>query len=607
MRKIKVTQDITDGSLISAIREVNNIQSELRQVKYKLDGVSGSGKVQSDMQGTERLMSLIEERMRRLNQYKRQVNDEFQSIDRELANRLKDTGNKTRGNSRLSGYDDKLNIERFDWNSEFKDLRDRALWIMKTKGHTLKDMAAILGIPVGMLDQIVSGVNSFETNRLKDGTYQNDIYNNLYLGASQKENQSVLSSATIAQNTNIKEFLKNTALTLAGMPNTSAQSTIYKSVVDTLTSIPKCYDLPSIISHAPDLLAVLPATALTNISKDKVAELKRIQMVHKKEFLSSNDKKKKSRQSSDYWLAFEMALKDSSGREELVTYHQESTENLSWIERKWNSATEAIEGSWNNTTEAVGEAWDDTTEFVGDAWDDTTEFVGEAWDDTTEFVGEAWDNTTEFVDETIDKAMHADYGMMAGGALQAIGGYTEAATGLGLATGVTAASGGLAAPLAIGGGAYLVVDGTSNMAGGLSSIYNGWNNYNPDDEKAIDGNFMRKGYRSLLGEETGQTVYNITQVAAAAYTIKAGITKQNALSSATNPRLNYQLSNGTAGPLTAKFSSTQAVIGKFNTSGVPIKTITVKYMNFSVLSKDVLLDFYNASGPAEDLVDEFRD
>ncbi len=91
-------------------------------------------------------------------------------------------------------------------NSEFKDLRDRALWIMKTKGHTLKDMAAILGIPVGMLDQIVSGVNSFETNRLKDGTYQNDIYNNLYLGASQKENQSVLSSATLLKIQTLKSF-----------------------------------------------------------------------------------------------------------------------------------------------------------------------------------------------------------------------------------------------------------------------------------------------------------------------------------------------------------------------------------------------------------------
>ncbi len=49
------------------------------------------------------------------------------------------------------------------------------------------------------------------------------------------------------------------------------------------------------------------------------------------------------------------------------------------------------------------------------------------------------------------------------------------------------------------------------------------------------------------------------------------------------------------------------MIGKFNTSGVPIKTVTVKYMNFSVLSKDVLLDFYNASGPAEDLIDEFEE
>ncbi len=187
-----------------------------------------------------------------------------------------------KGNFRESGYDAKLDIERFDLNSEFKDLRDRALWIMKTKGHALKDMAAILGIPVGMLDQIVSGVNSFETNRLKDSTYQFDIDNNLYLGVTLKENQSVLNSATVAQNTNVKEFLKNTALTLAGIPNTSAQSKIYKSVVDTLTNIPKCYDLPSIISDNPELLAVLPATALSNISKDKVAELRKIQLIHKK-------------------------------------------------------------------------------------------------------------------------------------------------------------------------------------------------------------------------------------------------------------------------------------------------------------------------------------
>ncbi len=190
------------------------------------------------------------------------------------------------------------------------------------------------------------------------------------------------------------------------------------------------------------------------------------------------NKKKKIAQDSDYWLAYEMALKDSAGREERVTYHQESTENLSWIERKWNSATEAIEESWNNTTEAVGEAWDDTTEFVGDAWDDTTEFVGDAWDDTT-----------EFVDETIDKAMHADYGMMASGALQALGGAMETKAGFLLATGGTAASGGLAAPAAVGGGLYLMVDGASNFSGGISNVINGWNNYSSDDDEALDWNF----------------------------------------------------------------------------------------------------------------------
>ncbi len=118
---------------------------------------------------------------------------------------------------------------------------------------------------------------------------------------------------------------------------------------------------------------------------------------------------------------------------------------------------------------------------------------------------------------------------------------------------------------------------------------------------------MRQGYVNAFGEECGQTIYNGTQVIAAAITIKAGISTQNAFSSATNPRLSYQLTNGTAGPLTAKFSGTQAVIGKFNSSGVPIKTVTVNYMNFSVLSRDFLLDLYNVSGPTEDLVDELTE
>jgi hypothetical protein len=114
---------------------------------------------------------------------------------------------------------------------------------------------------------------------------------------------------------------------------------------------------------------------------------------------------------------------------------------------------------------------------------------------------------------------------------------------------------------------------------------------------------MRHGYKNAFGEESGQTVYNSTQVAAAVYTVGVGLSSQNAVKAAISPRLKYQLVKGNAGPLTAKFSGTKAVIGRFNRSGVPIKTVTISYLNLTKLSTFTSLDSYNVSGSVEELVD----
>jgi len=50
----------------------------------------------------------------------------------------------------------------------------------------------------------------------------------------------------------------------------------------------------------------------------------------------------------------------------------------------------------------------------------------------------------------------------------------------------------------------LVADGTSNISGGLSKLYNGWNNYLDESDKAGDYNFMRKGYKKVSKKLTGR-------------------------------------------------------------------------------------------------------
>lgn len=279
-------------------------------------------------------------------------------------------------------------------------------------------------------------------------------------------------------------------------------------------------------------------------------------------------------------------------------YHDKPEEKSFW---------DKIGDTLRSIPEVASDAWDTTSEFASNAWDTTTEFASDIWDTTTEFASDAWDTTSEFASDAWNMATHADWGQIGLGVAQAVGGITEGFTGLTIATGITALSGGSLAPVAMYGGGYLVADGGSNIADGLGKIYNGFNNFDDDSEEAVDWNYMRKGYKAVFGDEAGETIYNCTQVAAAATTISYGITTQTAFKGYTNSRLAYQLNNGTAGPLKMNLTNTNAIIGHFNTSNVPIKTLSINYWNFSTLSFFTGLDLFNSRGSAEDVIDEVQE
>lgn len=98
------------------------------------------------------------------------------------------------------------------------------------------------------------------------------------------------------------------------------------------------------------------------------------------------------------------------------------------------------------------------------------------------------------------------------GFLQLIGGGTETLAGITIVT--------AGAPTGVGvvGGGYLVVDGISNVTGGLTRIVNGFKGSTAGDT----GNYMKVFYKEVIPEH-GETVYNVTQIVVGTYTISTGL------------------------------------------------------------------------------------
>lgn len=293
---------------------------------------------------------------------------------------------------------------------------------------------------------------------------------------------------------------------------------------------------------------------------------------------------------------------DVTGRFDRATYQASHMVGMDQLMQQgliqqigYQTAEFAYEQYSNNKSSEKDEEkgfWDSVT----DVWDSATGLVSNAWDATTGFVSNAWDTV-----------QNADYAQVGEGILQFVGGVAEAGAGFTYATGATVGSGGLLAPVAIGGGGYLFLDGASNAADGFGKVVNGFMNTDPDSDNAIDLNFMRMGYKYLLGEETGENIYNLSQVAITVASLKGGFVSQSAVKGYTNPRLAYQLGNKTAGPLKVKLSKTQAIIGRFNRSGKPIKNVAVNYKGLGKLSWNTGLNIYNVSGCAADLGNEINE
>jgi hypothetical protein len=151
------------------------------------------------------------------------------------------------------------------------------------------------------------------------------------------------------------------------------------------------------------------------------------------------------------------------------------------------------------------------------------------------------------------------------GLAQVIGGGTETSTGWGIATGATAASGGILAPVAITGGGYLVTDGISNVTGGASRVINGWKGSTAGDTL----NFMKAGYEKVF-PKYGKTAYNITQAGIGAFSIARG---------------GYQLYNGMTSVTSAgAYSTLNNAATKTSWSIVPFGYTTVNKYGILVKS-----------------------
>jgi len=135
-----------------------------------------------------------------------------------------------------------------------------------------------------------------------------------------------------------------------------------------------------------------------------------------------------------------------------------------------------------------------------------TEWLGKkqcqaAWDTTTKAARDAWKATKDFVS-------NVEWGEVGLGLLQATGGGFEVVGGWSLATGGTAASGGLLSGVTISSGGVLMIDGSSNISGGLSRAWNGIMGSKEGDTL----NFVKQQMFMKASPSNGEEYYNYYQL-----------------------------------------------------------------------------------------------
>jgi len=190
----------------------------------------------------------------------------------------------------------------------------------------------------------------------------------------------------------------------------------------------------------------------------------------------------------------------------------------------------------------------------------------------------AWNWTENKVSEAYETLKSKDWTAMLWGSMQVVGGITEMAAGAALATGGTAASGGVAGVVTIGAGIYIAADGLSNITGGASTFVNGWNGTN------YDWNFMKNAYQDLLGDDLGGKLYNGSQIGIGLVAIGSGLT--------TLPKGAATVSGfGTGANLVANGAKTVTSITRKNTI-VYIDT----YTQTGVFVKSVAIDLKKVGG-----------
>lgn len=369
MRNIHIKESIADGTLRQTSRYLYEVKDELRQVKYRLDDVKGSSRVLSDIRQTERLLEQIETKIERLDRYKNRSVDNFNQIDRELARQLQSEWRKRSTNQNYRAVS----------NASQKSLLDRVKWIIDTKGERLEDIANILGVPM--------------TGTIHD----------LYRELSNSGQINILDDFRKRAHEMMNDLFDDAVGTLLSVVNITPIASAHKIIGNVMSSIPKCYDLSSMIDQHPELVFYMRPEHSIGLSpemQNNVSKFKTAWQAHAganalqigvMAGVSAGAVGKLNQMTSLKSIDW-----DSYNENVNKAKKKAKKKKKNWLESAWDATTGAVGNAWDSTTDFVGGAVDATGEFIEDAWDATSDFAEDAWDATTDFAEDAWDATTQF-------------------------------------------------------------------------------------------------------------------------------------------------------------------------------------------------------------------
>lgn len=182
------------------------------------------------------------------------------------------------------------------------------------------------------------------------------------------------------------------------------------------------------------------------------------------------------------------------------------------------------------------------------------------------------------------------------GAIQFVGGVTEAGTGAAIFTGTSWT--GVGIPIGLAGG-YMAIDGASNAFGGASKVWNALLGNNEGDTL----NFMKAAYKKI-SPQYGENVYNLTQVGIGLFTIGKGLTELPSDAVKFVPRtknIARAQAEGLATSTVVVDVGSQVVVTTKTQSGMILQKTIIDKSKITSGSLLIGVDAYNANSSADSI------